>query len=215
MQRARRAVTFLGARGADAWLEALGRDPEVWREAAAAVLLADDWDVAAADPARDGVRGYFIRRLNREIRNWRGSWERQLNHRRVALMSEALPDGRIIESIADETAERHAVEDAALDRLEITGDPCVLTIMARLSERETRIADIYARSGLSWAKAAELAGQSAQAGDTVSKKLLRLGREHVKRARAALHCRAGSDGCPHSRPRPDGEAEPAALAPLT
>ncbi|MFJ5157060.1 hypothetical protein ACIQCF_37115 [Streptomyces sp. NPDC088353] len=52
LQRARRAVAFLGARGADAWLEALGRDPEVWREAAAAVLLAEDWDVAAADPAR-------------------------------------------------------------------------------------------------------------------------------------------------------------------
>ncbi|TCR15921.1 hypothetical protein [Streptomyces sp. BK205] len=213
LHRARRAVTLVGDRGADAWLKALGRNPEVWREAAAAVLLADDWDVAVADPDRGGVGKYFLRRLDREMTRWRGSWERQLNGRRVALLSETLPGGRTVESAADETSECHAVERAVLDRLEITGDPCVLKIMARLTERETRIADIYARTDLSWAKAAELAGQRAQAGDTVYKKLRRFGKEHVDRARAAARGRSGHGGCPHSRLHPAGGPQPAAHTP--
>ncbi|MEU9630686.1 hypothetical protein AB0D89_28300 [Streptomyces luteogriseus] len=178
------------------------------------MLLADDWDVAAADPARGGVRKYFFRRLEREITRWRGSWQRQLNYRRVALLSETLPGGRTVESIADEASKCRSAEHALLDQLEITGDPCVLKIMARLTDRETRIADIYARTNLSWAKAAELAGQGAQAGDTVYRKLRRLGEEHVRRARAGSRSRSGHDECPHGRPRPMGSPQPAVHTPV-
>lgn len=214
LHRARRAVTLLGARGADAWLQALGRDPQVWREAAASVLLADDWDVTAADPARGGVRGYFFRRLTREIKSWRDCWQRRLNHRRVALLSETLPDGRTVASIADEASQCPSAEHTALERLEITGDPCVLKIMATLTDRETRIADIYARTSLSWARAAELAGHSAQAGDTVYRKLRRLGAEHARRARAGSRHPSGPSGCPHSRVHPAGGPQPPAHTPV-
>lgn len=196
LDRARHAVLISGACGADPWLTALERDPEVWREAAATVLLEDDWEATDTAPARGSVAERFLRCLNREIKNWRDTWERQLNHRRVALMSEPLSGDRTVESLADETTDRHCTERAALDRLQVTDNPCVLKIMAKLTRHETRIADIYARSDLSWAKAAKLAEQEPQAGNTVAKKLRRLGKEHVSRTRSMRGAPPGP-GCRH------------------
>ncbi|MDX2557251.1 hypothetical protein [Streptomyces stelliscabiei] len=197
LDHARHTVLLAGARGADPWLVALERDPEVWREAAAAVLLEDDWEGGDPAPGRGSVSERFIRRLNREIRNWRGTWEHRLNRRRVALMSEPLSGDRTVESLADLAADRSCTERTALDRLEATDNPCILKIMAKLTRHEAQIADIYARTNLSWAKAAELAGHKPQAGNTVSKKLRRLGKEHVERARNTRGAPPGP-ACPHS-----------------
>jgi hypothetical protein len=197
LDRARREVLLAGARGADRWLAALERNPDAWRDAAAAVLLEDDWEANEITPDGGSVSERFIHRLDREIRTWRGTWEHQLNHSRVALLSEPLPGDRTVEDLVP--VDRHCTERTALDQLEVTGNPCVLTIMAKLTPRETQIADIYARTGLSWAKAAELAGQTPQAGNTLSKKLRRLGQDHVRRAQNA---QGGLPGprCPHSPP---------------
>ncbi|MFD9114156.1 hypothetical protein [Streptomyces bottropensis] len=197
LDRARHAVLLTGSRGADPWLVALERDPEVWREAAATVLLEDDWEADDTTPDRGSVSERFIRRLNREIRNWRAPWNHRLNRRRVALMSEPLSGGRTVESLADMAADRSCTERTALDRLEVTDNLCVLKIMAKLTRHEAQIADIYARTGLSWAKAAELAGHKPQAGNTVSKKLRRFGEEHVERTRNTRGAPLGPD-CPHT-----------------
>ncbi|MFB6643767.1 hypothetical protein ACFCYF_41795 [Streptomyces chartreusis] len=195
LDRARSTVLLAGPRGADPWLAALERDPDMWREAAASVLLEDDWEANETTPDRGSVSERFIHRLNHEVRNWRGTWEHQLNRRRVALLSEPLCDDHNVESFVP--ADRHCTERTALDRLEVTGNPCVLKIMAKLTTRETQIADIYARTDLSWEQAAELAGQEPQAGNTVSKKLRRLGRDHVRRAQNARGAPSGPR-CPHS-----------------
>jgi hypothetical protein len=197
LDRARREVLLAGARGADRWLAALERDPDAWRDAAAAVLLEDDWEANEITPDQGSVSERFVHRLDREIRTWRGTWEHQLNRRRVALLSEPLPGDRTVEDLVP--VDRHCTERTALDHLEVTGNPCVLKIMAKLTPRETQIADIYARTGLSWAKAAELAGQTPQAGNTVSKKLRRLGQDHVRRAQNAQDVPSGPS-CPHSPP---------------
>jgi hypothetical protein len=91
------------------------------------------------------------------------------------------------------------VEAGALDAVALTGAPCMLRVMAKLSPRETRIADLDARNpGLSWEETAALAGEREprRAGDSLSHRLLELGRQHVERARAARQT-AGRPLCPH------------------
>jgi hypothetical protein len=75
-----------GRRGADEWLEMI-RTPrsELWREAAAAVLLDEQWTRPGPD---DDPVAYFKKRLRRAVGQWRWSRERRLNRRFVGLLSE-------------------------------------------------------------------------------------------------------------------------------
>ncbi|MGW1364999.1 hypothetical protein ACWCQP_47365 [Streptomyces chartreusis] len=201
LERARARVVLAGSAGADEWLDTIGTPrSELWREAAATVLLDEQW--TQPGPGDDPV-AYFKKRLHRAVGQWRWSWERQLNHRPVGLLSEPrCIDGQFAGTVADTLASGADVEASALDAVALTGDPCMLRVMAKLSPRETRIADLYARNpGLSWEEAAALAGEREprRAGDSLSHRLLELGRQHVERARAARQT-AGRLLCPHGRP---------------
>ncbi|MEV0936377.1 hypothetical protein ACIBMX_47055 [Streptomyces phaeochromogenes] len=200
LERARARVVLAGPAGADEWLQTIGTPrSELWREAAATVLLDAQW--TQPGPDEDPV-AYFKKRLRRAVRQWRWSWERQLNHRSVGLLSEPrYLDGQFAGTVADTLASGADVEASALDAVALTGDPCMLRVMAKLSPRETRIADLYARDpGLSWEEAAALAGEREprRAGDSLSHRLLELGRQHMERARAARHT-AGRLLCHHGR----------------
>ncbi|MEU6846301.1 hypothetical protein ABZ930_30945 [Streptomyces sp. NPDC046716] len=203
LESARSRVILSGPTGADEWLETI-RTPrtDVWREAAATVLLDEGWTPPGPD---DEPVTYFKKRLRSAVRQWRGTWERQLNHRLVGLLSEPrFHGGEFVGTLADTLVSGADVEARALDALEVSGDPCVLQVMAGLSPRESRIAEAYARNpALSWQEAAALAGEPDphRAGDSLSHRLLRLGRQHVERARAAGRTAGGLfEGCPHRLP---------------
>lgn len=81
LERARERVVVAGPAGADEWLEMI-RTPrsELWLEAAAAVLLDEQWTRPGPD---DDPVAYFKKRLRRAVGQWRWSWERRLNRRFV------------------------------------------------------------------------------------------------------------------------------------
>ncbi|MFB6643766.1 hypothetical protein ACFCYF_41790 [Streptomyces chartreusis] len=200
LECARARVVVAGPAGADEWLKTIGTPrSELWREAAATVLLDEQW--TQPGPGEDPV-AYFKKRLRRAVGQWRWSWERQLNRRPVGLLSEPrYLDGQFAGTVADTLVSGADVEASALDAVALTGDPCMLKVMARLSPRETRIAELYARNpGLSWEEAAALAGEREprRASDSLSHRLLELGRQHVERARAARQT-VGRALCPHGR----------------
>jgi hypothetical protein len=205
LERARARVVLAGPAGAYEWLETIGTPrSELWRDAAATVLLDEQW--TQPGPGDDPV-AYFKKRLHRAVGQWRGSWERQLNHRPVGLLSEPrYRDGQFAGTVADTLVSGGDVEASALDAVALTGDPCMLRVMAKLSPRETRIADLYARNPhLSWKEAAALAGERdpRQAGDTLSHRLLELGRQHVERAQEARRATGRPlSGCPHGLAEP-------------
>lgn len=200
LERARARVVLAGPTGADEWLKTIGTPrSELWRQAAATVLLDEQW--TQPGPGEDPV-AYFRKRLGRAVGQRRWSWERQLNHRPVGLLSEPrYLDGQFAGTVADTLVSGVDVEARALDAVALTGNPCMLRVMAKLSPRETSIAELYARNPhLSWKEAAALAGEREprRAGDSLSHRLLDLGRQHVERARAAGRT-AGRLLCPHGR----------------
>jgi hypothetical protein len=148
-------------------------------EAVAAALLEAGWDAQPDDVLQViGTRAFYHRRAQRPV------FETQLNGRRLALLSEPVAgfDGGSELTVADVITDHSTPE-----QLYLHGEFCwpVEAVLNGLKDPERAVALAYAYGGkqVSWTEAAAQTGAEdpEKTGDSVRRKLKRLGNERKRR----------------------------------
>ncbi|GIH07157.1 hypothetical protein Rhe02_52240 [Rhizocola hellebori] len=147
-------------------------------EAAREALLEDDW--LDTDPSR--VKSVLRRRIRELHRNHKLIGATKLNYRLVTSLdrSTAGIDGQEL-TLGEVLADPLTVEDVVLSQPEFR-DERIERVLGQLNLHEARVAGLWAScDDMTWETAATEAGQPAEFGERVRRKLRRLGNEFNRR----------------------------------
>lgn len=171
----------------------LGLDhPERWRPAVEMALLGHWVDALGGGTADDPAVVALLRgHTDVEHRQLQPLWERRTRGKRVTLLSCPVGDGL---TLADVVADRRSPEALVVDGE--FRDGRVATVLGQLAAPAREVACAWAHGKESWEKAAIRADQPADYGETVRRRLKRLGKRHVARAAAAAAAKKADPACP-------------------
>lgn len=155
--------------------------PERWRSAVEMALLGDWVERLGVGWINDSVLADLIRQhAYSEHRQLQPLWERRVRGKRVAILSQPVGDNL---ALADVIADWRSPEALVVDGE--FRDARVAAVLRQLATSEDEVAWDWATTGDTWAAAAAGAGRPTAYGETVRRKLKRLGKLHTARAAAA------------------------------